>query len=146
MLRALKSKTSSNNSDLLHSNLFNKTLLEFAKQMQIIAPNKDNSNLFMKLQCVINIHPTKIIELFIINILPDKDKIELDNDDYFLNKQYDSTEDETIGVKKEDSITFIYELKKIWVTLSIQDKSIIITYLKILCTHSLNFLINTNKI
>ena len=122
---------------------FNDILIQFVQTLNKIHPKDNFEGQFSQLNNIINICPTKLIELFIIRFLPDKDKLLSNDDAFFLNKYTNDSPE--ISNKKESNISFINEIKQIWITLEDDHKTLIRLYLKILCEHSENYLICCNK-
>jgi len=112
-------------------NDFNKTLLDLSEQLSLICPNTIISNNLSNLRMVINNFPNKIIELFIIHVLPDKDRIDASDKDYFLNKSYtDALDNDTNATKK------FFEFKDIWFKLSNENQNLVIQYMQCLCYYA----------
>jgi len=109
-------------------NDFNNTLLDLCQQLSLICPNTVISNNLPNLRMVINNFPNKIIELFIIHVLCDKDKIDAGDKDYFLNKSYD----DALGNDMDTTKKF-FEFKDIWLTLTLQNQNLVIQYMQCLC-------------
>jgi hypothetical protein len=110
---------------------FNKTLLDLSEQLSLICPNTIVSNNLTNLKMIINNFPNKILELFIIHVLPDKDKIDNADKNYFLNKSYDNALD-----KDKDATKKFFEFKDIWYKLTDQNQNLVIQYMQCLCYYA----------
>ena len=75
-------------------NDFNKTLLDLAEQISLVCPNSILSNNLTNIRMIINNFPNKIIDVFCVYVLIDKDRIDSGDKDYFLNKSYDNAFDD----------------------------------------------------
>jgi hypothetical protein len=115
---------------------FNSTILDLAEQLSIVCPNSIISNNAGNFKMIVSACPKKIIELFIIYVLPDKDKIDKGDNDYFLNKTYDD-------VAKENSVSLqkFFEFKGIWKELSAENQKLVIQYMQCLCYYSQDYFI-----
>ena len=112
-------------------NNFNSTVIDLAEQLSLICPNSIISNNINLIKSVIKNKPTKIIELFIIYVLPDKSKIDKGDDDFFLNKSYnDEVEKHSISINK------VFEFKNIWNKISIENQEVVKQYMQCLCYYS----------
>ena len=110
---------------------FNSTVLDLAEQLSIVCPKSIISNNIGNLRMVIKNFPKKVIELFIIYVLPDKARIDNGENDYFVNKTYDDiAKDNNFSVQK------IFEFKNIWVSLSPENQQLVIQYMQCLCYYS----------
>ena len=110
---------------------FNKTLLDLTEQLALICPNTVVSNNLGNLRMVLNNFPSKVIELFIIHVLPDKERIDAGDRDYFLNKSYDDAlEGDTNATKK------FFEFKDIWYKLSDENQNLVVQYMQCLCFYA----------
>lgn len=110
---------------------FNSTVIELADQLSIVCPGSLISNNIGNLKMIIRSHPTKVIELFIIYVLPDKDKIDEGNNDFFLNKSY-----EDVVEKTEIPVGNIFEFKNIWYKLKYENQELVKQYMQLLCYHA----------
>lgn len=110
---------------------FNKTLLDLSEQLSLVCPNTVISNNLMNLRMVINNFPSKILELFIIHVLPDKDRIDDGDKNYFLNKSYDDALDNDADATKK-----FFEFKDIWYKLSDENQQLVIQYMQCLCYYA----------
>ena len=110
---------------------FNKTLLDLSEQLSLICPNTVVSNNLGNLRMILNNFPNKILELFIIHVLPDKDKIDAGDKDYFLNKSYnDALDNDTNATKK------FFEFKDIWYKLSNENQTLVVQYMQCMCYYA----------
>jgi hypothetical protein len=116
---------------------FNNTLLSLAGQLSIICPNTIISSNVSTIETIIKNFPEKIIEQFVIHILPDKQRIDDEDENYFLNKSYDN-----ITKNKESIVDDIFQFKSIWKQLTKNNKKMVINYMKCLCYFSQIYLIN----
>lgn len=123
-----------------HISNFNDIIKILANKISLECPNSIIANNIGHLNTIIKQYPTKILELFIIHVLPDQEKIELGNDDYFLNKTYDNVSGGNNAIVKQ-----IFEYKNIWTKLSRQTKNDCIEYLKILCLYSSQYFLEKYK-
>jgi hypothetical protein len=110
---------------------FNKTLLDLSEQLSLICPNTVVSNNLGNLRMVINNFPSKILELFIIHVLPDKDRIDEGDRDYFLNKSYNDALD-----NDKDATKKFFEFKDIWYKLSNENQNLVVQYMQCLCYYA----------
>lgn len=113
---------------------FNDTLMDFAMNLAKVCNNSlisDNIQ-YIKSALKTNENKTKFIDTFVTKILPYKTNIDNENEkereEFFLNKSYD---DDANGDKSTASK--IFEFKKIWKTLSKDNKDCVIQYMQILC-------------
>lgn len=118
---------------------FNKTLLSLASQISVICPQNIVSSNVSTIDTIINRFPEKVIEQFIIYVLPDKDKIDNGDENYFLNKDYSKVIKDK---KKGDLINDIFQFKEIWKELSNNNKKMVINYMKCLCYFAQVYLIS----
>ncbi len=109
---------------------FNNTLLDLAEQLSLVCPNTVVSNNISSLRMLTNNFPNKIIELFIIYILPDKERIDAGEKEYFLNKSYDNIIEDSDNVKK------FFEFKDIWYKLSNDNQQLVTQYMQCLCYYA----------
>lgn len=126
---------------------FNATFIDMITQIsEKISDDTIDSTICSALKVIIKNHPEKIIGIYIVHVLPHKDKIESGDENYFLNDN--SNIDNTY---KDDGpvIEKILTFKKLWVKLNENDKKIIIKYLTVLsyyATHYFNIYDKMNKI
>ncbi len=118
-------------------NNFNNTLLSLGSQLSIICPNSIISNNIGIVKNVINRYPEKTIEQFIIHVLPDKDMIDKENDEYFIKKKYDEIND-------DNAMNAIMQYKDIWKQLTNKNKQVVISYMKCLCYYAQQYLVMGN--
>jgi hypothetical protein len=115
----------------LSAQQFNSTTLDFAEQLSLVCPNSVISNNLHNVRLIINNHPNKIIELFIIYVLPDKDKIDSGDKSYFENKSYDNQlNNNNFAIQK------FFEFKDIWYKLSEENKNLVVQYMQCLCYYA----------
>lgn len=76
----------------------------------------------------------KILEVFCIKVLPYKQYIDDGEDKFFTDKDYSSDMD---GDNNKMSIVNL--LKDVWETLSVQNQSIVMMHMQILCELSLSY-------
>lgn len=117
-------------------NNFNNTLLSLASQLSIVCPNTLISNNIGIVKSIMNKFPERPIEKFIIHVLPDKEMIDKENDEFFINKKYDE-------IKDDDAMDVIMQYKNIWTHLTSKNKKMVIGYMKCLCYYAQQYLINT---
>ena len=110
---------------------FNKTLLDLTEQLALICPNTVVSNNLGNLRMILNNFPNKIIEIFIIHALPDKDKIDAGDKDYFLGKSYNDALDNDQQTTKK-----FFEFKDIWYKLSDENQNLVVQYMQCLCYYA----------
>ena len=104
---------------------FNSTLIDFADQLSLVCPNSIISNNIDTIKSILKSHPKKIIELFIIYVLPDKEKIDIADHDYFLKKSYeDAAKDSGVPIQK------VFEFKSIWIELTPENQNFVIQYMQ----------------
>lgn len=113
---------------------FTSTLLDFIESLAMVCPTSSiASNLFLiKLSINNPLQRTTYIEMFIINVLPHKKKIDNNNEDFFVNKSYEKE-------SGEENMDIVSELKEVWKTLSSGNKEIVFEYMQVLCDHSQNY-------
>ena len=110
---------------------FNNTVCGLAEQLSIVCPNSVISNNINNLKMIIKSYPDKIIGLFIMYVLPDKEKIDSGDNDYFLKKSYDN-----VAKENEVSIQKFFEFKNVWYELSHENQELVKQYMQCLCYYS----------
>lgn len=120
---------------------FNELLLSFAEQLAKACPNSIISNNIGYIKNIIDNNPNSMIELFVVHVLPDKEKIDSGDDDYFIGKSYS----EIIG---NDSVvmTNAFEFKKIWGKLTEDNKAVVKGFMQILAEQALEYFIISDEI
>jgi hypothetical protein len=111
-------------------NDFNCTLLDLADNIAYVCPYSIIGN------NIKDIHKTvrrlekknKLIEIFIVKILPYKDKIDEGDDAFFLGKSFNKDLD-----GDNSMINKVFEFKNIWTILKIENKTLLIQYMQLLC-------------
>jgi hypothetical protein len=78
-------------------------------------------------------YPDKMMVQFVIHVLPDKDKIDSGNDDFFMKKRYDGS-DAVDGSKQ--SMLRALEFKDVWKSLVPENRTMIIDFMRVLCYYS----------
>lgn len=113
-----------------HLNDFISTLIDLMDGLSVI-PQIKQSIIFQNIGLVqnsINSNKQKVIEQFIIHVLPFKTEIDNGNDEFFLNHDYSNKN----NVDK-NGLEQIFQFKSVWKTLSDENKDTIKDYMKILC-------------
>lgn len=121
---------------------FNATFIDMITQIsEKISDDTIDSTICSALKIIINNHPHKIIGIFIVHVLPHKEKIELGDENYFLN------EDAVDNKYRDDEsvINKILTFKKLWTKLNENDKKSIIKYLTVLCYYANHYFIIYDK-
>lgn len=116
--------------------LFNNTLSSLIVQIADICPDSILSKYINIIKTIIYNNPDKIITQFIMIVLPDKDKIDKEDENYFLNKTYEKEAKED-----NDVINKIFKFKDIWKKLTYSNKKMVIQYMKCLCYYSQMYLL-----
>lgn len=115
---------------------FNKTFLTFIGQMaEIKNQNIIVPDTYSHAETIIMQDNFKIIDIFVIHVLPHKDKIMSDDESYFLNNQ-------EIDNKYKNEIHIIekiMEFKKLWLVITSDEKDVVKSYLKLLCIYTSNY-------
>ena len=109
---------------------FNKTIYDLAEQISITCPNSIIAHHKNDVKNIIQTHPTKIMEMFIFYVLPDKDKIDEGDENYFINKSYSDIVSDELPFQK------VFEIKNIWFDLTTDNQNSVIQYMQCLCYHA----------
>lgn len=113
---------------------FNEYALDLTRQLSLVCPESIISKNLDNVSAIIKISPKIPISAFIIYILPDKEKIDREDDDYFVNKSYDNViGNDNMLIKK------VFEFKDIWAKLNPNNKKVVIQYMKLLCGLALEY-------
>jgi len=123
------------NSDFL--DIFNKKLLEFAKDLVYIFPTVRDFQIF-KTACEwsICIDPSSPQSFFnSLIVVPFKEKILIKDESFFLDESYEDFSDYMNHYGHD--LNLVNKLKKIWVTLDDENKEIIWKYMQVLLCISL---------
>jgi hypothetical protein len=111
---------------------FNDKLLILIESLAKIVNNKLIVNNIDLIKKNLKSNKLKLIETFIYYVLPYKEKIDNDDEEFFLNYEIDLEEDNRL-------IKDIFEFKNIWHLLTEENKLTIKNYLKYLCLISQNY-------
>jgi len=120
-------------------NDFNQTLLSLATNIASICPNSIIGNNIKDIQKFINNKQniTKFIDMFCINVLKYKDKIDEGDESFFLGKDYsDDICDPSKKNNQEElvkNLDIVSSLKSVWEKLNSDNKKIVIMNMQILC-------------
>jgi hypothetical protein len=114
-------------------NEFNEVFLELSCQLAGLFPNSIISNNLQNLKHVIGISKEKLMESFVIYVLPYKQQIDSGNQDFFINKSFDDL------VNNSNDLIYVTELKKIWHLLDNTNKQVVQEYMKLLCSYALKY-------
>ena len=112
-------------------NDFNNMACDLCENIATICPNSVVGRNKRDIIKAIKSSNTKIIDIFVLNVLEHKEEIFKGNDSYFLNRKYDEVESEHMN--------HIFEFKDYWKKISKQDRDVIIDYMKILCLLAQNY-------
>ena len=110
---------------------FNELIEKFMLRLARIDSNSVIANNMSYITTLMKQTPKKLIEIFVVYILADKDKIDKGDDEYFLNKTYYQESNGEKGM-----LSKVFELKKIWLKIGADDKKIIIKYMQLLCRYA----------
>jgi len=124
---------------------FNIQIEEFLDVMESIHNDDNIKKARLMVKTLNKINSTKIIEQYIINIIPYADKIYSKNEEYILNLDVDEIKDKltTIKVKnstQEEKLLEVMKLKQLWTTLDTNDKEAIWEYLQLLTYYGQEYL------
>lgn len=115
---------------------FNMTIGNLIDDLLVICNNKFNHLEVFKTQFELlkSVNPRKIIEQFLINIQPYKEKIKSRDEKFFIEKNYKEDVDKNVSDESysQSSLDEILNLKLIWNTLDDSNKSIIWDYFNVL--------------
>jgi len=106
-------------------NSYSVTLSSFLAE---IAPRSSFRLYKPVIEQLVNENSNKIIDTFVLTALKYEDKIMQEDDNFFMGKNYDNElefDNEKIGK--------VFEFKSIWESLSDPNKSVIKSYMKLLC-------------
>ncbi|AYV78776.1 MAG: hypothetical protein Edafosvirus32_7 [Edafosvirus sp.] len=110
---------------------FNGTTLELADEMTKLFPKSLISTNLKDLKNLIKMYPKKLIELFVIYVLPDKEEIDNENEKYFLENSFNK------HIKDDNNlIKQMFQFKTIWKQLDDENKKTVISYMKFLCEYA----------
>jgi hypothetical protein len=117
-----------NNSEiiLLKEN-FNDVAFQLGLQVRQIAPESILATYFTHFENLVLEKSSKIIDTFVINVLPFKQKIMDGDDNFFLGQDYNE-----LHQSNQDAMSKIFEFKNIWLTLEEDSKNSIKMYMQIL--------------
>jgi len=107
-------------------NEFNEKLLILIESLGKIVKNNLIVNNIYLIRKTIKKNKTKLIESFIFYVLPYKERIDNEEEEFFLNYEINLKDDTQL-------LKDIFEFKKIWHILTEDNKSSIKNYLKYLC-------------
>lgn len=105
---------------------FNTTTLHLVTEIARLFPKSTIANNIQEIKNMMRTKESKLIELFVINVLPEKEYIDSGNEDYFLGKTD----------KKNKSNKQLFEMKEIWMKLSKDNKKMMISYMKFMCEYA----------
>lgn len=119
---------------------FNEVLTDFANNLAYIAPTSIIGNNIKEINKIIKnrVHRELFINKFILNVLVFKNKIDKNDESFFLGDNFtkrvlDHKEIKEAATDEKTIMSKIFELKSIWGTLSSANKSIIFEYMQTLC-------------
>ena len=110
---------------------FNRNLMELVTQLSAIVPESSVAKSIPQIKFAMNSVPSKIIQLFVLNVLEFKPQIDNGDENFFLNKDYSDIED-----MDADNTQRIFEFKDIWVKLTPENKQTVIQYMQCLAAHA----------
>ena len=115
-------------------NEFNKLVYDFSVQLAKVCPNSLISNNIKLVHDVLSGHPDKIVGLFILYVLPDKEMIESDNEGYFMEKTY-----KDVTGNESKLVSYVFEFKDIWKSLSVKNQNFVRQYMKAMCYYAMEY-------
>lgn len=124
---------------------FNTQLEEFINAIETIHNDENIKRAKLMIRTLNKINATKIIEQFIINIVPYADKIYNRDEDYILNIEGDELNDKLRVIKlkdvtHEDKLFQVMKFKELWQILDPNDKEAIWEYLQLLTYYAQEYL------
>lgn len=120
-------------------NDFNQTLLSLATNIANICPNSIIGNNIKDIQKFVNNKQnlTKFIDIFCINVLKYKDKIDEGDETFFMEKDYTEDIGNPSDKNNKDEIVknldIAVAIKSIWSKLNSDNRKIVIMNMQILC-------------
>jgi|SaaInlStandDraft_4_1057021.scaffolds.fasta_scaffold01023_6 hypothetical protein len=115
---------------------FNDLFCDLLRNIAKIDPESLVGKHLVKILTTVRDDPIKVIEIFVIHILPYKDEIDEGNDKFFISQRYDGK-----GEIKADVMVESLEFKKLWGKLVPANKQIIIQYMKILAQYTQQYFV-----
>lgn len=115
---------------------FNSTIIDLAEQLSVVVPNSSISNNRGYIKSLIRSKPKQLIELFVQYVLPEKPKIDGDDDSYFIDRDY-SRETGSDGT----TLNYVFEFKTIWKELSQTNRNVIRQYMRLLCHYAQEYFV-----
>ena len=112
---------------------FNEKLLVLVEGIARATNRKFIVNNIGFLKKIINIDKKKPIDFFVIYLLPHKEEIDAENEEFFLTYEFKSKDLNSKIMKN------IFEFKNIWSTLTDENKKTVINYMKYLCSISQSY-------
>jgi hypothetical protein len=124
---------------------FNLQMEEFLDVIESIHNDDNIKKARLMVKTLNKINATKIIEQFIINIIPYSEKIYNKDEHYILNLDTDEIRDKLTNIKvknttQEEKILEVMKLKNLWLNLDTNDKEAIWEYLQLLTYYSQEYL------
>lgn len=124
---------------------FNDTLIDLATNIADICPNSIIGDNIKLIKGIIKdpSNKTKILDIFVLKVLPYKPQIDNGDEEFFLRKSFD----DDVSDLGDDSLSGkVFEFKNIWKGLKEENKQIVIQYMQILCTLAQDYFIyNDNR-
>jgi hypothetical protein len=125
-------------------NDFNSTLIDLVENIGAVCPNTiiGNNMALIKKVLTSKDNQNKVIDTFVAKVLIYKPQIDVGDESFFLNKSYD---DDLDDVDAGGSITGkIFEFKNVWITLSSENKDLVIQYMQLLCMLGQQYFLETD--
>lgn len=116
---------------------FNDYMIASIEQVSYVCPNSIISNNKDFMKSYIKKSPDKIIDLFVLYVLKDKEKIDRGDDEYFLREQ---RYEDVIGGDKS-LLSKFFEFKDIWLGLTESNKHAVRTMMQTLSNIALQYFI-----
>ena len=131
------SKAEKNNNPLIKlSKYFNSNILVLSRYLAQVCPTSFIATNIKYIEGMLydKSHKYWTINLFVVKVLPYKEIIDKNDENFFLTKQY------TKDFEGYDSyINKVFEFKDIWHSLNYHDKQMLFQYLQVLCVIALEY-------
>lgn len=117
---------------------FNTSLLEFMKELAVMKPRSTIGRRIREIKILLKVFKKtpRYLNVFVENVLIYKDKIDADDESFFLTKDYEEGKSEVQGTLETDDVDMdelIVEIKDVWITLDSMEKEKVMSYMKLLC-------------
>lgn len=123
-------------------NDFNEMMFDLANQLSMACPSSFIANNLDILKRIINSHPKKIIDIFVLYILKYKQRIDDGDDDFFINNDFSS---EINDIGENDLVGKVFEFKTMWKQLTHTNRVAVKNYMQCLCQLSLEYTFALNN-